>query len=76
MSDPTSNEPLSVPALDLKAQYRTIRDEIEPVVRQVLESQYFILGPEVAAFEAEAASYCEAAHAVGCSSGSTPCSCP
>ncbi len=68
MSDP--NEPISVPALDLKAQYRTIRDEIEPVVRQVLESQYFILGPEVAGFEAEAAEYCEAPHAVGCSSGS------
>ena len=74
MSDPTTTsggaEPLSVPALDLKAQYRTIRDEIEPVVRQVLESQYFILGPEVSSFEAEAAEYCEAAHAVGCSSGS------
>jgi len=71
MSDPTTGAgPLSVPALDLKAQYRTIRDEIEPVVRQVLESQYFILGPEVAAFEAEAAAYCHAARAVGCSSGS------
>jgi dTDP-4-amino-4,6-dideoxygalactose transaminase len=65
-----SNEPLSVPALDLKAQYRTIRDEIEPVVREVLESQYFILGPEVAKFEAEAGAYCQAAHAIGCSSGS------
>ena len=64
------NEPISVPALDLKAQYRTIRDEIEPVVHQVLESQYFILGPEVASFEAEAAGYCEASHAIGCSSGS------
>ncbi len=69
MSDPQS-EPLAVPALDLKAQYRTIRDEIEPVVRQVLESQYFILGPEVAAFEDEAAAYCGAKHAIGCSSGS------
>jgi dTDP-4-amino-4,6-dideoxygalactose transaminase len=68
MSD--SNQPLSVPALDLKAQYRTIRHEIEPVVHQVLESQYFILGPEVSGFEAEAAGYCEAAHAIGCSSGS------
>ena len=63
-------EPLSVPALDLKAQYRTIRHEIEPVVERVLESQYFILGPEVSGFEAEAAAYCEAKYAVGCSSGS------
>jgi dTDP-4-amino-4,6-dideoxygalactose transaminase len=68
MSDP--NEPLSVPALDLKAQYRTIRHEIEPVVQSVLESQYFILGPEVVQFEAEAGAYCRASHAIGCSSGS------
>ena len=66
----SGGEPVSVPALDLKAQYRTIRDEVEPVVLQVLESQYFILGPEVTSFEAEAATYCAAAHAVGCSSGS------
>jgi len=61
---------LSVPALDLKAQYRAIRHEVEPVVLRVLESQYFILGPEVAGFEAEAAAYCGAKHAIGCSSGS------
>lgn len=66
----SSIEPISVPALDLKAQYATIRDEIEPVVRAVIESQYFILGPEVAAFEAEAAAYTNTKHAVGCSSGS------
>ncbi len=66
----SSAQPISVPALDLKAQYRTIRDEIEPVVRAVLESQYFILGPEVASFEAEAAAYCESKHAIGCASGS------
>ncbi|WP_435020553.1 DegT/DnrJ/EryC1/StrS family aminotransferase [Tundrisphaera sp. TA3] len=69
MSDPTK-EPMAVPALDLKAQYQTIKDEIDPVVRAVVESQYFILGPEVANFEAEAARYCEAPHAIGCSSGS------
>ena len=65
-----STEPISVPALDLKAQYRTIREEIERVVREVLESQYFILGPEVSAFEAEIAEYCDVKHAVGCASGS------
>ncbi len=69
MSEAT-NEPMAVPALDLKAQYQTIKDEIDPVVRAVVESQYFILGPEVANFEAEAARYCEAPHAIGCSSGS------
>ena len=65
-----ADEPLSVPALDLKAQYRAIRHEVEPVVLQVMESQYFILGPEVANFEAEAAAYCGVPHAIGCSSGS------
>src|SRR5947209_7822445 len=65
-----TDDPMSVPALDLRAQYRSIRDEIDRVVRSVLESQYFILGPEVAGFEAEAARYCRVAHAIGCASGS------
>ncbi len=68
MSDP--NDPMPVPALDLKAQYSSIRDEIDEAVRRVIEGQYFILGPEVAGFEAEAAEYCRARHAVGCASGS------
>jgi dTDP-4-amino-4,6-dideoxygalactose transaminase len=65
-----TTEPLSVPALDLKAQYQSIRDEIDAVVRRVIESQYFILGPDVSDFEADAAAYCGARHAVGCASGS------
>ncbi len=68
MSQPT--EPLPVPALDLKAQYQSIRDEIDAVVRRVIESQHFILGPEVSEFEAEAAAFCGSKHAVGCASGS------
>lgn len=60
----------AVPALDLKAQYQTIRHEIEPVVKEVLESQYFILGPNVSGLESEVADYCGARHAVGCASGS------
>ncbi|HEV3164669.1 MAG TPA: DegT/DnrJ/EryC1/StrS family aminotransferase [Isosphaeraceae bacterium] len=63
-------EPLAVPALDLKAQYQTIREEIEHAIRGVIESQHFILGPEVAGLEAELARYCGAPHAVGCASGS------
>ncbi len=59
----------TVPLLDLKAQYDSIRDEIEPAVRQVVESQYFILGPEVEACEQAVAAYCGCAHAVGMSSG-------
>lgn len=63
-------DPPSVPALNLKAQYQSIRDEIEPVVREVLENQAFVLGPEVARLEAEIADYCGAASGIGCASGS------
>jgi dTDP-4-amino-4,6-dideoxygalactose transaminase len=60
---------VAVPALDLKAQYRSIRDEIDEVVRRVIESQMFVMGPEVAQLEAELAEYCGAALGVGCGSG-------
>ena len=61
----------AVPALDLKAQYQSIRDEIDRVVRGVIESQYFILGPEVSGLEAEVACVLRrSAHGVGCASGS------
>lgn len=65
-----ATEPKAVPALDLKAQYQAIRDEIDKAIHRVVESQYFILGPEVAGFETEAARYCRVPHAIGCSSGS------
>jgi len=64
-----SNTP-KVPLLDLKAQYATIRDEIEPVVRKVIEDQWFIMGPEVKGIEDEIAAYTGAKHAIGCASGS------
>ena len=59
----------SVPLLDLKAQYATIRDEIEPVIKEVIESQYFILGPKVKQFEERMAAYCKSKYALGVSSG-------
>ncbi|MFC1551239.1 DegT/DnrJ/EryC1/StrS family aminotransferase [Candidatus Latescibacterota bacterium] len=60
---------MKIPLLDLKAQYDTLRDEIEPVVKEVFESQYFIMGPKVKEFEEKAAEYCTTSHAVGCASG-------
>ncbi len=62
-------KPVTVPALNLQAQYQAIRDEIEPVVRRVIESQMFILGSEVEALETELAHYCGVARGVGCASG-------
>ncbi len=59
----------SVPLLDLKAQYATIRKEVVPVLEEVVESQYFILGPKVEEFERNVAAYSGAAYAVGVSSG-------
>ena len=63
------SEKSPIPLLDLKAQYATIRAEVRSAVDRVLESQRFILGPEVQALEQEIAAYCRCAHAVGVSSG-------
>ncbi|MBV9071009.1 MAG: DegT/DnrJ/EryC1/StrS family aminotransferase [Acidobacteria bacterium] len=60
---------MSIPLLDLKQQYATIRDEVLRVTNEVYESQYFILGPRVDAFERDFAAYCQSKYAVGLSSG-------
>jgi len=59
-----------IPALDLKAQYRALRPEIEAAIARVMESQYFIMGPEVEAFEKSLAECVSARHAIGVASGS------
>jgi dTDP-4-amino-4,6-dideoxygalactose transaminase len=59
-----------VPLLDLKAQYRALRDELREAIDRVAESQHFILGPEVQALEAEIAEYSQCKFAIGVSSGS------
>lgn len=58
-----------VPLCDLQAQYAELRPELEAAAQRVLASGQVILGPEVAALEAEVACYCGVAHAVGCASG-------
>lgn len=65
-----TREPLLVvPLLDLKAQYATIREEIREAIDRVIESQYFILGPEVEALEQEVAAYSQCQYGIGVSSG-------
>ena len=66
----TSSTAITVPLLDLKAQFSAIRDEIEPAIQEVLESQVFIGGPRVAALEERCAEYLGIPNAVGCSNGS------
>ena len=44
---------MRVPLLDLKAQYATIKPEVEKAIAEVMESQYFILGPKVEECERE-----------------------
>jgi len=58
------------PFLDLKAQYRKIKSEIDAAIQRVMESQQFILGAEVESFEREMAEYVGVKHAIACASGS------
>ena len=58
-----------IPMVDLRAQYDAIREEIQAALREVLDSQQFILGPQVQALEDEIARYCGAKFAVGLASG-------
>ena len=60
---------VQVPLLDLQRQYEPLRAEIDRRVREVIESQRFILGPVVEQFEADVRAYCGAGCAVGMSSG-------
>ena len=68
-ADRLADKPAAVPLCDIAMQYRDHQDEIEDAVLGVLRSGQAILGPVVAAFEAEAAAYCRATHALGCGSG-------
>jgi len=60
---------VDVPFLDLARQQRQIRAEIGAAVTRTLESGWYVLGEELAAFEREFAAYCGARHAVGVGSG-------
>ena len=60
---------MKIPFLDLGAAYRELKPEIDTALSRVLESGWYILGPEVEAFETEWAAYCDAKHAVGLANG-------
>lgn len=58
-----------IPMVDLKTQYHALKTEIDQAVLDAIESTQFILGPNVTAFEQEAAAYLGAPFAVSCASG-------
>jgi len=60
---------VNVPFLDLKAQYLSLKDELDAAIRAVLEKTAFAGGPFVAQFEEEYAAYCGRKHCVGVGSG-------
>ena len=60
-----------VPFLDLPAQYRSIKDEIQAAIGKVLESAQFVLGPAVADFEKRFAAYSGAAEGIAVNTGTS-----
>ena len=66
-----TNSSIKVPYLDLKAQYRSIKTEIDGAIARVLDSGQFVLGSEVAEFEREFAAYCGASHCIALNSGTS-----
>lgn len=61
---------MKVPLLDLKAQYATLRTELEPVVLNAMAESHYIMGPDVGEFEKDVQKYTTARHAIGCANGS------
>jgi len=66
-----ADSPIKVPYLDLKAQYRSIKPEIDEAIARVMDSCQFVLGGEVAAFEKEFAAYCCARECIALNSGTS-----
>lgn len=60
-----------IPFIDLKAQYLSIKEEIDTAVLNILDSTQFILGKEVATFEAEFAQYCHADYGIALNTGTS-----
>ena len=60
-----------IPLVDLKAQYNSIKDEIDGAIQNVIDASSFIMGEDVEKFEKEFADFCNAKYAVGTSNGTT-----
>ncbi len=62
---------MPVPFLDLQAQYRSIKPEVDAAMQRVLDTSAYVLGPAVEEFERAFATYCGVSHAVGVNSGTS-----
>lgn len=60
---------MQVPFLDLNRLHNPIRTQLDEAYHRVMDSGWFIMGPELEAFESEFASYCEAKHCIGVGNG-------
>ncbi|WP_028321879.1 DegT/DnrJ/EryC1/StrS family aminotransferase [Desulfatiglans anilini] len=60
---------MPVPFLDLQAAYLELKDDLDAASRRVMNSGWYILGPELEAFEAEFAAYCGVKHCIGSGNG-------
>ena len=60
---------MNIPLVDLKANYRSIKKEIDTAIQEVLDKSSFIMGPFVTKFEEDFARFCQVKHAVGCANG-------
>jgi dTDP-4-amino-4,6-dideoxygalactose transaminase len=66
-----SREDIVIPFLDLRAQYESIKPEVDTAIQRVLDSCGYILGPEVAKFEEEFAAYSGAKFGIGVNTGTS-----
>ena len=62
---------MQVPFLDLRAQYQSLKSEIDPAIQQVCADAAFVLGKNVFGFEKAYAEYCQAEDAIAVNSGTT-----
>lgn len=60
---------MTVPFNDLKRQHDALSSELSGAIQRVMQSGYYILGPEVAQFESEFATFCQANYAIGVANG-------
>ena len=60
-----------IPFVDLKAQYRSLKPEVDRAIQQVLDESQYILGPAVSAFERDFAAFCQTTEAIGVNSGTS-----